>query len=340
MKILVTGVAGFIGSSFAGHLLNKGHTVVGVDNLSYGDQRNLPKDHKFSFKQIDIRSNEMKDALIGIDTVFHFAGISSLPECQSNPGEAISVNVGGTANVLECARLCNVSRVIVASTSALYENNEKTPFLETDGVQPDLIYSHSKLMCEELTRNFSLNYGIPTRAIRFFNVYGPHQSYLRKSPPLLGYIMSCVLKNESPQFFSDGNQKRDYIYIDDLIDLLDKFTEEKINGFEIYNACSGDLASVRDIYSEVQKQVTNSKVAVYSPSDGFWNNFPTLSTGIYPLNVERIRKEVNKLSLGSNKKAEQELGWKPRTQLSAGISKILAYVQGNKNIIQDVEPGN
>jgi len=339
MKILITGVAGFIGSTFANHLLNNGHIVVGVDDLSYGDQRNLPKAQNFTFIQMDIRSNEMKDALIGIDTVFHFAGISSLPECQSNPGEAISVNVGGTANVLECARLCNVSRVIMASTSAIYENNQKTPFLETDIVEPDLVYSHSKLMCEELSKNFTSNYGIPTRAIRFFNVYGPHQSYLRKSPPLLGYIMNCVVKSESPQFFSDGNQKRDYIYIDDLIDLLDRFTDGKVNGFEIYNACSGDLASVRDIYSEVQKQATNSKEAVYSPSDGFWNNYSALSAGIYPLDLERIRKEVNKLSLGSYKKAEAELGWKPRTQLSAGIGKVLAYVQSNRNMIHDDEPG-
>lgn len=339
MNVLITGVAGFIGSTFADFLLKNGHNVIGVDNLSFGDKRNIPSGSNFEFIELDIRSREILKTFKNVDTVFHFAGISSLPECQSNPGEAFSINVGGTANILECSRLSGVSKVVIASTSAVYENNQSTPFFETEAVNPDLIYSHSKLICEQMARNYTSNYGMPTRAIRFFNVYGPHQSYLRKSPPLLGYIVSSVLKNETPQFFSDGHQKRDYIFIDDLMELLNKFTETRLSGFEIYNACSGNIASVREIYHEVQKLIPNSKDAIYAESGSFWNNYPELSLGNYPLQLERIKKEVNKFSMGSYSKAQLELNWNPKVSLSEGISKVLKYVLENTEIINPSTQG-
>jgi nucleoside-diphosphate-sugar epimerase len=318
-------------------LLENGHSVVGIDNLSYGNLANIPKGDKFKFQELDIRDSSILDSFTNVDTVFHFAAISSLPECQANPGEAYAVNVAGTANVLECARVNGVNKVVFASTSAVYENNLDTPFYESDQVCPDLVYSHTKQVSENIALNYFNNYGLTTKVIRFFNVYGPHQNYLRKSPPLIGYIIRSVINDQTPIFHSDGNQERDYIYIDDLIDLLLLVSETQKKDFEIYNACSGELASVKDIYREVQKIYTTSKQATYSESVKFWNNYPVLNSGRYPLNLDRISKEVNKLSLGSFGKAEKEFDWLPKTSLEEGISKVMSFVLRNSILIKDTE---
>ena len=194
-KILITGGAGFVGSQLGYILHKKGHDIVLLDNMLYGRLDNLVVNNEFfgEFIGMDIRSKELFNVMRNVDYVFHFAGIAPLPDCQTNPYQAIDINVAGTANVLEAARFNGVKKVIFSSTSAIYENNKSFPTSEQDDTLPYLIYSTSKKQAEMLCYSFFKTYGLNVIALRFFNVYGPHQDMKRKHPPFIGYIIKELL---------------------------------------------------------------------------------------------------------------------------------------------------
>ena len=248
-KILITGGAGFIGSQLGHYLHNKGNEVILLDDMSYGNEDNLEIEGKTfgTFIEDDVRNKSIFDYTKDVDYIYHFAGIAPLPDCQVNPRDAIDINVSGTANVLEAARMNGVKRVIFASTSAIYENHTSYPAKESDDVFPDLVYATSKRQCELLCRSFGNVYNLPIVMLRFFNVYGPHQDFRRKHPPLTGYLMKTFLQNDIPTLFSDGEQRRDYVYIDDLIKICEiVMTHDKAVG-EKFNVSSGDTYSAASL---------------------------------------------------------------------------------------------
>ena len=191
MKILITGAAGQIGSGLSRLLIENGHDLTLVDNLRNGYLENL-KDNANEviapFHEVDITSQELFTECGGeYDVIIHLAAITSLPDCESNPLETLSINVSGTANVLEFARKFDVPHVIFASTSAIYENNDVEVFTEDLEVNPRLYYSLSKKMSEELIHSYRENYGMTVTILRFFNVFGPDGDQTRPNPPLLNF---------------------------------------------------------------------------------------------------------------------------------------------------------
>jgi len=329
-KILVTGGAGFIGSQLGYHLHNLGHEIVLLDNMSYGHEDNLEIDGKTfgTFINEDVRSLKIYDIMQGVDYVFHFAGIAPLPVNQENPCEAISSNVAGTANVLDAARKVGVKRFVFASTSAIYENNKTFPSQEKDDVSPNLVYATSKLQCELLCKGFWEVYGLPTVMLRFFNVYGPHQDFRRKSPPLTGYIIRELLQNRVPILHSSGNQSRDYVYIDDLIEMLTICMTHSAAIGEIFNVASGKAYSVKEIYGQLSQALAKKDVQpVFREAKLLWEKYPSLFTGAMTLDRRRLEKEVNKHALGCTKKAETLLGWKSQTSIKDGMKKTAKFAQ-------------
>jgi len=327
-KILVTGGAGFIGSQIGYHLYNLGHEIILLDNMSYGHEDNLIINGKRfgTFIKEDVRSPAIYDIMHGVDYVFHFAGIAPLPVNQENPYEAISVNVAGTANVLDAARKIGVKRFIFASTSAIYENNTVFPSKEDERVAPNLVYATSKLQCELLCKSFYEVYGLPTVMLRFFNVYGPHQDFRRLSPPLTGYIIRELLQNRVPTLHSNGNQSRDYVYIDDLIEMAMICMGHPEAPGEIFNVASGLPHSVNYIYQELSEALGKSHIKpVFREAKLLWEKYPALFTGAMTLDEHRLEKEVNKYALGSTKKSENILGWKAKTSLRKGMTKTAEY---------------
>ena len=324
---LVTGGAGFIGSQLAKSFVDEGHEVWLLDNMAYGYLDNLIIDGKpfGRFLGVDIRSADLAKHFDGAEYVFHFAGISALPVCQHEPRMAMDVNVGGTANVLEAARLAGVRRVIFASTSAIYENNTSFPTKESDPVSPSLTYAVSKFQAEQLCRSYGELYGMEIVVLRYFNVYGPHQDFMRLSPPLMSYLIRELLQHRQPVLHSDGTQQRDCIYVDDVNRLNRICMEHPQAPGGIFNVGTGVATSVRDIYRLIAKAMGSHIEPVYRPATNFWDAYGALFTGKYPLKLEVVEKEVRKYSLSDTTKGAELLGWRAQVSIEEGLARTARY---------------
>ena len=328
-KVVITGGAGFIGSKLGYELNKKGYEVLLLDDLSFGYEENLTIDGSTfgTFKKIDIRSPDLKNYFLDADYIFHFASINTLPVCQSQPTYAIDVNVTGIANVLEASRLSNVKRIIFASTGAVYENNTKFPCVEEDPINPNLVYSMSKSFCEKLCNSYSQLYGMEVCITRYYNVYGPHQDVKRTSAPFVPYLINQLLQNKEPILHFNGEQQRDYVYIDDVNELnLLCMTHPKAKD-QIFNVSSGVPISVNQIYNMITTILNSSIKPIFHDSKKFWDKHLTLFDGKYQLNEKRVAQETEKFTLGSVEKTEKLIGWKATTPIEEGLSKTIEYAK-------------
>jgi len=328
-RILITGGAGFIGSQLGYYLSQRGYDIILVDNMSYGNLDNLNINGKTfgTFIEEDIRNKSFINLTENIDYIFHFAGIAPLPDCQENPYTTIDNNVAGTANVLECARINGIKKIIFSSTSAIYENHINFPTSESDKVTPDLLYATSKQQCELLCNSFQNVYGLPIVTLRFFNVYGPHQDFLRKHPPLTGYLIKTFLEGKIPTLFGDGEQQRDYVYVDDVIRMCElAMIKPEANG-EIFNVCSGKTYSVNEIFTNVAKHFNINVQPNYEIPSKFWDTYSHLFKGIYKMNKNRLKKEVLKYCLGDPIKSKKILNWETQVSLEDGMERCVKFAK-------------
>tara|TARA_Y100000287_G_C14213093_1_gene351965 strand:- start:648 stop:1643 length:996 start_codon:yes stop_codon:yes gene_type:complete len=323
MKYIITGGLGFIGSHMYDRIKKTtDNKVLLLDNLYSGHISNIKNLEKDDFINIDIRDKELINYFDENDIVIHLAAISSLPECQNNPIMAYDVNVNGTLNVLEICRKKNISKIIFASTSAVYENNINFPVKETDDISPTLIYSMSKYCCEKLCKSYIKNYNLNINIIRFFNVYGGNQDFRRTSPPLTSYIINCILTHQDIILHSDGNQSRDYIYVEDLLNLIFKVIDYKKNG-KVFNACSGELISVNKIFDLISNNLNSNVKPRYTDASNFWNKYDNITKGNNPLRKEIIVKEVKKHTYGDNTYSKKELNWEIKFNYTEGIAHMI-----------------
>ncbi len=327
MKILITGGAGFIGSQLGYYLHKKGHDITLVDDMSFGHEDNLiVNGEKFgTFFKYDVRDKNISEIISENEIIYHFAGISSLPVCQEEPCRAMDVNLQGTINVLEACRKQKIKKFIFASTSAIYENNTLFPTTDIDTLNPPhLFYSQSKWFAEEVCRSYYKLYKMPISIMRFFNVYGPHQDFRRLSPPFLGYVIKCFLNNEVPILHSTGQQKRDYIFVNDLIELLEIVTFSDNTNGESINACSGNNYSVNELYELISKEFPEKNIQpIFRDANLLWDKYINLSNKHYNLGSNYIDKEVNKYSLG--KINNTLFDWSPKTSIESGIKLTVDY---------------
>ncbi|AEF86093.1 UDP-glucose 4-epimerase [Treponema primitia ZAS-2] len=331
MKVLITGAAGFVGSEFAKYLFQKNIDLVLIDNMEYGYKENLvigDNGQELLSKLIidDIRNPEIAKYFYGVDIVFHFAGISSLPECESNPDKAFEVNALGVINILNSMRDSHIKKFIMASTSALYENNHEEKMTEDLKVSPNLIYATTKLSAEQICRSYAENYEMDIFICRFFNVYGPHQDFKRLQPPFTSYLIREISAERTPIIFNTSDVKRDYIYIDDLMIYLEMIIYSKKHYCaDIFNLCSSFGYSAMEIVNMIfdifGKPV---KVNTGNPID-FWNKYPGLFSAKYNLLRTRIEKEVYKNCIGSNNKIENEFNYTCQIGMKSGLKRIVDF---------------
>lgn len=330
MSILITGAAGFIGSQLAYRLWKNKEDVILIDNFSYGHEDNLTfEDCDFRDKiiKMDIRDREGIKKLFqenSIEYVYNIAGIAPLPDCQLNPQEAIDVNLTGFVNILENARLSGVKKVIQASTNAMYENETVFPTVEDNFNLPTLIYPNTKYAAERFAESFCKTYGMNVTCLRFANVYGPHIDCLRKQPPFVAYMIRELYYDRTPIFHSNGEQRRDYIYVDDLIDLA--ILVQKSAGFDAVNVSSNKNYSVNEMYALAQEIMGKNIKAEYATDAHYWEKYEGLYNGKYPIKESILNHEINKYSLCDNTFAKEKYGWIPKVTMQEGLKKMTTQI--------------
>lgn len=327
MKILITGAAGFIGSQLAYRLWEKGTELLLIDNFTFGHEDNLIfREHDFRKEiiRMDIRDKEGIASLLkagDIDYIYNIAGIAPLPDCQLNPTEAIDVNLNGFVNLLENSCRYGVKKVIQASTNAIYENETEFPTVEGNFKAPTLIYPNTKHAAEKFAQSYCDTYGMSATCLRFSNVYGPHADCLRKQPPLVAYMVRELYYNRIPVFHSTGEQRRDYIYVDDLIDLA--IAVQKSKGFDAVNVSMNQNYSVNEIYQLAQDIMGKSIKADYAEDAHYWEKYPGLFEGRYPIKESILNHEINKYSLCDNTYAKEKYGWTPKVSMREGLKRLI-----------------
>ena len=246
MNFLITGAAGFLGSSLANQLAREGHQVRGIDDLSTGDPQALAPDIHFTRGDVSDRP-KLWTLLQEVDVVYHLAARVSVPESVLYPRDYNTVNVGGTVALMEAMRDVGVRRVVLASSGAVYGDLADQPLKETVTPNPRSPYAVSKLAAEFYVRTIGGLWGIETVSLRIFNAYGPGQHLTASHPPVVPHYLKQAQRGGTLVAHGDGSQTRDYVYVDDVISaLVAASTAPNINGLVI-NVGSGTETSIKDL---------------------------------------------------------------------------------------------
>lgn len=300
-RILVTGVAGFVGSNLGKHLLERGHSVVGIDDLSAGTLENV--DTSIEFHKLDIRNQKVHSLVRGVGAIFHLAAKASLTDCLAQPLEAASVNTLGTLSMLEAARQANVPKFIYADTSAEYEGITEFPQKE-DTVLPIGVYAASKHGGYAFCESYRRLYGMNITVMRYFNVYGPAQDWRRVVPPVMSAFILRMLRGERPVIYGTGEKRRDFIYVDDVNDLhMNVLVNPASNGM-VVNAGTGSNLSVNEVYQLVEEQLKSGLKPVYKPD--------------LPGEAEVTLADITHA---------RSLGWAPIVDIREGLRRTIQYLR-------------
>tara|TARA_B100001564_G_C20601573_1_gene652974 strand:+ start:270 stop:1229 length:960 start_codon:yes stop_codon:yes gene_type:complete len=270
MKILITGVAGFIGFSFSKHLLmQKKYKIFGVDNLNnYYDPKLkkerlkiLKKYKNFKFKKIDICINKKVESIFKLnkfDFIFHFAAQAGVRYSIDYPRKYIDANINGFFNIIENSKKFNVRRLFYASSSSVYGENKNYPLNEKEKILPKNMYALSKKINEEISFIYNNYYKLKLTGLRFFTVYG---EWGRPDMMMLRFI-SSFYNNKTFKLFNYGNHQRDFTYIGDVVKIMELLLKnhKKLNENDVYNICSNNPINLIKIINFMKKNGINPKI--------------------------------------------------------------------------------
>jgi len=268
MHYLVTGGAGFIGANLAHALAARGERVRVLDNFATGREQNLAGlDGKIELVRGDVRDLEtVRAAVSGIDFVLHQAALPSVQRSIEDPLESDRVNVQGTLNVLEASRRAGVKRVVFAASSAAYGETPTLPKVETMAPDPLSPYAVTKLAGETYCKVFHHAYGLPTVALRYFNVFGPRQDPKSHYAAVIPRFVTAALTGEPPVVFGDGEQSRDFCFIDNCVEanLLACVAPEAPG--KVFNVACGERTSLNDVLRILSDLVGRAIEARHEPA--------------------------------------------------------------------------
>ena len=300
---LVTGGAGFIGSHLVEALVARGERVRVLDDLSSGRRENLSTvlgDVELLIG--DVADPEVVDqAMDGCEIVFHLAAIASVQASIENPRRSHRVIVDGTLNVLETARRAGVRRAVFASSAAVYGDHTALPLREELPPRPLSPYAASKVTGEMYCTAFHASYGLPTVALRFFNVYGPRQDPTSPYSGVISIFASRMCRGKAPVIYGDGKQTRDFVYVEDLVRALLLACEREAAVGEVFNLASATQTSILQLTTMLNE---------------------VLGTDIPPEFGPARTGEV-RFSEGNVRRAQEALGWKAAIPMREGLSRLL-----------------
>jgi UDP-glucose 4-epimerase len=301
VRFLITGVAGFLGSVLAKRLLDGGHEVRGIDDLSAGREDRLPTG--LIFDRGDVNDvPKLWTLLEGIDAVIHMAARVSVRESTQYPRDYNAVNVGGTVSVLEAMRDRGVKRLVFSSSGAIYGGQDSQPLREDMHPNPESPYAVSKLAAEYYIRTTGRLWGIETISLRIFNAYGPGQQLPPSNPPVIPQLFKQILSGGSVVVSGDGKQTRDFVYIDDVVAAMARAaTLESHPDHPVINVGSGVETSILEL-AELIGQITKAKPQIL------------LNPEVLP-GVSRMCADLNLM--------KERLGIVPQVGLLTGLQRIL-----------------
>ena len=308
---LITGVAGFIGSNIARELVRRGEQVRGIDNFSTGKRHNLDDLSSIEFREADIVDlAAIRDACEGVDYVIHQAAIPSVPRSVQDPITSNVANVDGTLNVLVAARDAKVKRVVYASSSSLYGDVPTLPKREDMAPSPISPYAVSKLTGEYYMRSFYRVYGFETVSLRYFNVFGPHQDPTSMYSGVLAIFISRMLRGEPVTIHGDGEQSRDFTYIDNVVsaNLLSCHAPAAEAAGRFMNVATNHRITLNQTFETLKELTGYSGTAKYGPD----------------------RSGDVKHSLADISLAEKHLGYKPLVNFEEGLKRTVHWYRSSQ----------
>ncbi len=305
-KYLVTGAAGFIGSNIVGELVKRGEDVRAFDNLATGRMSNLHSVMpSIQFIKGDITDpGAVGEAVMGVDYVLHQAALPSVPRSVQDPLRSHEANATGTLNVLLAARDAGVKRVVYASSSSVYGNSPTLPKHEAMPTDPLSPYAVNKLAGEQYCKVFTLVYGLPTVALRYFNVFGPNQDPTSQYAAVIPAFITAMLAGKSPTIYGDGLQSRDFTFISNVVSAnLLACQREEANGSAMNIAC-GDRISLLDLVAQINKLLGTNIEPVFEPPR--------------PGDVKHSMADITQI--------QAKLGYKTIVNFDEGLSRTIEYV--------------
>ena len=314
-KTLVTGGAGFIGSHICDSLLEMGDEVVCIDDLSTGSMKNvahLSNNPKFRFVDIDINdSSRLLEELDGVSRVSHQAAIGSVPRSVKDPSTTMRANVMGTLSLLDCCKKADVRKVVFASSSSVYGDNQDLPKVETKTGKALSPYALSKSIGENMMRLYSEIHGFDTICLRYFNVFGPRQSPNGPYAAVIPLFIQNAISGKKSKIFGDGLQSRDFSYVSNVVDAnvralsLDEKTGQNL----VMNIACGGKITVSELHDSISR-------IIYDKDN---------SNKIIPPEMLPPREGDILHSLANIGQATSSLGYAPTVSVEEGLEKTVSH---------------
>lgn len=317
-RFLVTGIAGFIGSTLAHKLVEQGHEVSGIDNLSTGNLENLEDIRSaIKFEQVDLRdADALRDVCKGIEYVMHQGALASVPRSVKDPQESHESNINGTLNLLIAARDAGVRRIVYAASSSAYGDQPTQPKHEDMPPSPLSPYAVQKLTCEYYIQSFYHSYGLEGVCLRYFNIFGPCQA---ADSPYSGVIAQFIYKmmdGITPTIFGDGLTSRDFTFVDNAVNanILATQAPSSVATGRVFNVGTGQSRTLNEVYEGIASAIGFKEKPLYGP--------------------ERVGDV--KHSLASIDRARKELGYEPKADFQEGLEKTVAWYLSQQRKTQTV----
>lgn len=315
-RVLITGIAGFIGSAIAHECASRGYEIRGIDNLTTGSIDNIADIEEIEFYRGSLTNRRLlRKACDGVDIVFHQAALASVAGSIEDPASSHVTNLDGTLNLLLEAQKQGVKRVVYASSSAVYGDSAALPKSERMLPAPISPYAVQKLSGEYYMRCFAQVYGMETVSLRYFNVFGPRQPAGSPYSGVLARFITSMLAGVAPNVFGDGTQSRDFIYVDDVVEanMRAAFVDAtKANG-SVFNVGRGQRYALLEVYAIL------SDCLKFKDAPGF-----------LPARAGDIRHSEADIS-----RAREELRYEPRVSFREGLERTIEWYLGERYRLED-----